>query len=271
MRFGGLIETFRRPREEVKSPYAVDAQPLENPRAVKLGEGLYLVSGSELTHPWDANGMLLVHGDQKVLIDPGSIEGLPNLEKNLRSLGVKLSDITMIIATHGHWDHLSSVGRIKQASGAELYLHGGDKRAVERGDRQRTAAFLYDRDGVPVHVDHRLKDGQVFDVGPHRIRVLHTPGHTPGSVSLEISSAGRKLMFLGDTMTGSVSKRIGSNERKWAESLRKLIAEEPDTLIMGHAPPREIKDAIGHLREGLDQFERGYRDPWFKGMRKYAY
>src|SRR5688572_336344 len=133
-----------------------DVPAVADPHPVTLAEGVHLVCGAELTHPFDASGMLLVGGGHKVLIDPGSIEGLPNMEKNLRKLGVSLSDITMIIATHGHWDHLGTVNRIREASGAKLYLHRGDRKGVETGDRDLTAAFLYDRDAEPTKVDRLL-------------------------------------------------------------------------------------------------------------------
>jgi glyoxylase-like metal-dependent hydrolase (beta-lactamase superfamily II) len=249
-----------------------DIRPIADPHPVKIADGIHLVCGAELTHPWDANGMLVVGGGHKVLIDPGSIEGLPNLERNLRALGVSLEDITMILATHGHWDHLGSVNVIRERSGAKLYLHRNDRRGVERGDRDLTAAFLYDRDAEPIKVDRLLHDGQQFQLGPHLIKVMHTPGHTPGSVSLQIETAGRKILFAGDTVAGGISEKIHSQPKKWPGSLRRLIAEEPDGLIMGHAPAREIKDAVGHLEEALDQYECPYVNPWFRApSRGYRY
>jgi hydroxyacylglutathione hydrolase len=253
--------------------YAKNAQPVAEPKTVEISEGIHLVAGAGLTHPYDANGLLVIGGKQRVLIDPGSVEGLPNLEKNLNSLGVKLSEITMIIATHGHWDHLSSAKKIKELSGARLYVHKHDQKAVEKGDRDLTASFLYDREFDAVHVDHGLKDGQKFKVGEIELRAIHTPGHTPGSVTIEIVEPnGKKMLFTGDTVAGGLSKKINSQPDAWPKSLKRLIATEADTFVMGHGPERAIKDVKGHLEEALDQYESTYWNPWFKGpARAYKY
>src|SRR5919107_669099 len=109
---------------------------------------LELVSGGEISHPWEANAYLIT-GDEPVLIDCGGSEGYPSLTKNLARLGYAPGDVSRVVATHGHWDHLSAMARIREESDAELLVHAADREQVETGDVDLTASFLYDRPFPP--------------------------------------------------------------------------------------------------------------------------
>src|SRR3712207_6430610 len=150
---------------------------------VKLIGHLYIVSNEKLTHPWDANAYLIA-GDEPTLIDCGSSEGYAALKRNLQQLGYAPKDIRKVIATHGHWDHVSGMAQLRAESDAQLFLHAAEREQVETGDPDRTAAFLYDRPFAPVKVDGFLQDGDVLQLGAYQFHVYHTPGHSPGSVSL---------------------------------------------------------------------------------------
>lgn len=93
---------------------------------------LNLVSGGEISHPWDANAYL-ISGDEPMLIDCGGSEGYPALARNLRHLGYEPQDVKKVLATHGHWDHLSAMARMRGESEAALYIHAADREQVETG------------------------------------------------------------------------------------------------------------------------------------------
>jgi hydroxyacylglutathione hydrolase len=229
---------------------------------VRLIGNLYVVAGDKLTHPWDASAYLLA-GDEPTLIDCGSSEGYPALKRNLKQIGYRPRDLRHVIATHGHWDHLSGMQMLRQDSDALLWLHPNDREQVETGDWDGTAAFLYDRPFPPVPVDRCLHNGDVLAIGEQRLHVYHTPGHSPGSVSLWIEISGLKLLIAGDTLWGGYHPRIRSNIDDWIASLDRLLELDFDVASIGHCPPTLIFDAKTKVREARQQLGVLF-DPWFK-------
>lgn len=84
----------------------------------------------------------MITGKEPVLIDCGGANGYPALKRNLGELGVQPQDIAKVIATHGHWDHVSGFAQLAQESSAELWIHQADREQVEQGDYDRTGAFI---------------------------------------------------------------------------------------------------------------------------------
>jgi glyoxylase-like metal-dependent hydrolase (beta-lactamase superfamily II) len=229
---------------------------------VRLIGQLYVVSGNKLTHPWDASAYFIA-GEEPTLIDCGSSTGYPFLKQNLKQLGYEPKDIRQVIATHGHWDHLSGMAQLREESDARLLLHAADRAGVEQGDSERTAAFLYDKSFTPVQVDRTIEDGDLLTAGSYQLHVYHTPGHSPGSVSLWVEINGLKLLIAGDTLYGGYHPRIGSDLEQWRRSLDRLVALDVDVLTIGHSPPSLIFDAKTHIEEARQQFGV-YFNPWFK-------
>ena len=229
---------------------------------VRLLGKFWVVSNDKLTHPWDANSYLIV-GDEPTLIDCGSSEGYPALKRDLKSFGYEPKDIRKVIATHGHWDHLSGMAYLRAESDAQLFLHEAECEHVETGDPNRTAAFLYGRPFLPVKVDHVLRDRDVLDVNGYRFEVFHSPGHSPGSVCLWTEINELKLLVAGDTFWAGFHPRVGSNLDDWARSLDRLLQLEFDVMTIGHCPPTLIFDAKKKAREARQQLGV-YFNPWFK-------
>ena len=229
---------------------------------VRLLGRLYMVSGEEISHPWDASAYL-VAGEEPVLIDCGGSEGYPALQRNLRQLGYEPKDIRRVIATHGHWDHLSAMAQLRKESDAQLFVHEADRDQVETGDTDRTAAFLYGLPFPPVEVNGSLEDGGEFEAGEYRFHTIHTPGHTPGSVSFRVEIEGTKILIAGDALWGGFHPRIRSNLDDWFVSLDRLLELDFDALTIGHSPPRLIPDANTKLKEARRQLGV-YFHPWFE-------
>lgn len=229
---------------------------------VRLLGQFYVVAGDKLTHPWDASAYLIA-GEEPTLIDCGSSEGYQALKRSLKLLGYEPRDIRRVIGTHGHWDHLSGMASLREESDALLYLHEADRAAVESGDQDHTAAYLYGKPFPPVEVNRPLSDGDILRINGYEFRVYHTPGHSPGSISLLTEISGMKLLISGDTWWGGYHPRIGSDLEVWAESLDRLLGLDFDVMTIGHCPPTLIYDAKTKAQEARQQF-RVYLNPWFK-------
>jgi glyoxylase-like metal-dependent hydrolase (beta-lactamase superfamily II) len=226
----------------------------------RLLDEFWLLSGRTLTHPWDATAYL-IKGDEPTLIDCGSSEGYPAMKRALQSFGYQPRDITKVIATHCHWDHLSGMALLREESDAKLYIHDADRWPVENGDYERTSAFIYDRPFPPVQVDGLLHDGDVLPISGLEFTVYHTPGHTPGSICLWTEINGTKLLIAGDTVWGGYHPRIASDLDAWSHSLDRLLRLDFDVLTFGHYPAL-IPDAKPKVERARQAFGT-YFDPWF--------
>jgi hydroxyacylglutathione hydrolase len=227
----------------------------------QLLDELWITSGPALTHRLDASAYL-IKGDQPTLIDCGSKDGYPALRAALHDFGYEPRDIVRVIGTHGHWDHVSAMALLREESDAELYLHDADRCAVETGDFDLTAAFLYDRSFTPVTVDHVLNDGDVLDVNGLSLRVIHTPGHTPGSICLLTEIAGQRVLIAADTLWGGYHPKIRSDIDAWQRSIDRLLQEDFDVATIGHMPPTLIANAKDKVSNARTWFGALF-NPWF--------
>lgn len=158
-----------------------------------------------------------------VLIDPG---GDP--EKILDAVSRKRLDVRYILCTHGHADHLYAAAALREELGAMVCMHEADAAFFGKG--------ASGGDGSPFpHIDVRLKEGLILTFGGRDALVIHTPGHTPGSVCFLV---GRHL-FTGDTLFVGAAGRTdlaGGSLDELLDSIReKLLPLSGDTIVWpGH-------------------------------------
>jgi glyoxylase-like metal-dependent hydrolase (beta-lactamase superfamily II) len=178
---------------------------------------------------------------EAAIIDPGD-----EPEKILRA--AKGLEVKLLLLTHGHLDHVSGTRRLKEATGAPILIHEAD-RALYEGLRGQYAAApgLFGLSLGPGHdplpADGTLTEGQEVAFGPRRLRVIHTPGHTPGCCSF----LGDGLLFPGDTLfCGGIGRTDlgGGDLDQEMESIRsKLYTLDPRTAVYpGHGPETSIGD-----------------------------
>ena len=177
---------------------------------------------------YSSNCFLLCSGEECAVVDP-SID----CEDILSAAALRDCRIKYIILTHGHFDHMHSLGDLKKATGAPVYIHKNDAKCLTD-----PAFSLYTYFGYPETVfdaaDVALNGGEVLTLGDEEIKIIHTPGHTPGCICLLMGED----MLTGDTLFDMSVGRYDfprSDGVKLRESIKMLYSDYPLVRIYpGH-------------------------------------
>ncbi len=195
-----------------------------------------------------------------VMIDCGSGFGFNRLVRNIESLGFHPGNISTLILTHCHVDHVGGAGLFRTHFGTRLIMHRLDAEIVERADPKLTAAFCFNIDFQPLHIDIAL-NGQEESLafGACRLVCLHTPGHTPGSLSVYLDTEGKRVLFAQD-IGAPLLKEFDCDPDAWVESIDKLFAVDADILCDGHSGAYGPKHVVKkYLKYCIDNQRRmGY-------------
>jgi hydroxyacylglutathione hydrolase len=169
---------------------------------------------------------------QALVVDPG--DALPAIREKLARHGLT---VTAVVATHAHLDHVGALSGLGEATGAPTCLHPDDA-FLYRQLAMQAALF-----GLPTPpsgpVTRWIKEGDSLAFGRHAAQVIHTPGHTPGSVCFWVEGA--SLLFSGDTLfQGSVGRTDlwGGDHGVLMRSIReRLLTLPPEARVLpGHGP-----------------------------------
>jgi hydroxyacylglutathione hydrolase len=183
------------------------------------------------------NCYILQSGKEAIIIDPG--DEADRIRRFLTDLGAKPS---RIVATHTHFDHVLGVDGLKAETAAPFSIHKDDLLLLE-AMQERVRQFMGFSVPPPPKVDSFLKHGDEIVLGNETIRVLHTPGHSPGSISL----AGRGYVFTGDALFNQSIGRTdlpGGNYETLIHSITEQLfrLEDNTTVYPGHGSETTIGD-----------------------------
>uniref|UniRef100_A0AAU3H8S7 MBL fold metallo-hydrolase n=1 Tax=Streptomyces sp. NBC_01401 TaxID=2903854 RepID=A0AAU3H8S7_9ACTN len=193
-------------------------------------------------------------GTDLTLIDAGHRHAAAAIADGVRGLGLDPAGISRVVLTHGHRDHCGAAQELADAYGAQILAHALDAPVV-RGDEPVPEPVLHDwerplyahgltvPEAPPTRVDRELADGDELPFGGGA-RVVHSPGHTPGSIGIHLPR--HKVLFTGDSVARVDRVILGVFNTDHAQamaSFRRLAALGPDVACFGHGDPLTVDTA----------------------------
>lgn len=235
---------------------------VENSRGsiVQLEEGIFLIPGRKAE---GCNIFVLKGSHKAALIDVGMPSDHDLLCSSLADIGLRIDDVSMVILTHEHIDHVGGLHRLPKRIVVAAHARAANKLQLDDEFSMMSSAFGAEK--TSGHVDIHLEDGSLIDLGGIRLRTVYTPGHCSGSICLYEPARG--AMFTSDTIfaggvlggifaSGNISDYINSLER-----LRefRLVSMYPGHGKMSMHPAddleRAIKGSLLLLSDTRDLFE----------------
>jgi metallo-beta-lactamase class B len=233
---------------------------------------------------WDLSTYLITTSQGNILINTGFPDTVPQIKEGIEKLGFKLSDTKILMATHGHIDHVAGMAELKRMTGAKMIMSEQDAVLLEDGGK---SDFRFG-DGVhqqfePVKVDQRLKNGDKVRLGDVEITAHHHPGHTKGATSytLTVKENGKDYHVIIANMPGinpgvkvSGMPKYPAIATDYGRSFHDLKEMQIDVFLASHAAqfklhdkykpgdpynPDRFVDPKG-FRTELDRLEKLYRD-----------
>jgi glyoxylase-like metal-dependent hydrolase (beta-lactamase superfamily II) len=173
---------------------------------------------------------------EAMVIDPGD-----EVDDILAILKKENLTLKQIVVTHAHIDHVGGAMKLKRATGAPILMNQNDYALLKMLDMQ--AAWIGMRPPGPVEIDESADDGRVLQIGSIAANVIHTPGHTEGSICLFMPS--EKKLIAGDTLfAGSIGRTDlpGGSFEKIIRSIHNSLMSLPDDVVVipGHGPATDI-------------------------------
>ncbi|SKC70110.1 MBL fold metallo-hydrolase [Maledivibacter halophilus] len=172
--------------------------------------------------------------NEAAVIDPGG-----DADDILKKINKNVLDVKYIILTHGHGDHIGAVREIKEKTGAKILIHSKDEALLK--DAEKNLSSLMSGPDVSLTADRLLNDGDIVDVGELELKIIHTPGHTPGGISIKVED----VLITGDTLfAGSIGRTDfeGGSFEKIIKSIKNklLIYDDSTKVLPGHGPASTI-------------------------------
>ena len=222
------------------------------------------------------SAFLIVTPKGDILTDGGLPESAGAIEKNIQTLGFKLSDVKILLNSHAHFDHSGGLAKLKADTGAKLTASTGDQPFLESG--HITFGPSAQIDTAPVKVDRAVKEGDTVKLGGVTLTAHVTPGHTKGCTTwtMNLTEAGvaHKVMFFcsltvaGNSLVGnSAYPNIVSDYRA---SFARLKTMDADIFLAPHGNQFSLTEKLAKMKPGAPNpfIDAGEKDRVLAGMEK---
>lgn len=210
-------------------------------------------------HRLGVNVYLIDGGSEWALIDIGFIDTVDEIVELIRQMDFSLSACKMVIGTHADADHVQGMARAREVLKTKTAAHPLSVGPLESGDEILTYATIKAQ-GIeipmpPCKIDILLNEGDTLAIGNLKLKVWHTPGHTPGQVSFKMGN----LLFSADNIykdscVGVIDAHHGSSIPDFVTSLKRILKDDVEFLLPSHGPvfrhdKRILQKAIDRLTE----------------------
>ena len=221
---------------------------VKDDRIIELQPSIFRLKGEDTS-----SHSYLIRGDYKnVLIDSGVDKNFSKLQKSLLTLGLKIRDIDIVINTHEHFDHIGANRYFQDYALIAAHRFAATKITVE--DRYVTMYKSGDLNAPSLKVHLWLESKSRFNLGNYSLNIIHTPGHTSGSIC--IYEPVREILFAGDTVfAGGTLSYIGESGSvgDYIDSISHLATRKINELYPGHgkiskSPEEDMQKAILNAR-----------------------
>lgn len=190
---------------------------------------------------FDSN-VYLIDDEMLTLVDAGTGLFSDAAKERMKKLGFSPAEIDLLVNTHCHFDHAGGDPDFVGPSSCEVAIHESEAGVLEKGDATISCSSMFGEPFRPVKVSHTLRDGNTLDLGKIILEVLHTPGHTAGSVCLYDRK--NRVLFSGDTVfCGGVGRTDlpTGDAAALRQSLERLKSLPVEKLYPGHGPFAETE------------------------------
>jgi metallo-beta-lactamase class B len=226
--------------------------PITNPNYVKPFPPLRIASNLYYVGTYDLAVYLIPTTAGHILINTGVNDSTAAIRSNIQTAGFKFEDIRLLLATHGHWDHVAAMAEIKRLTGARMLMHEADADLLESGGGM-DFRFPQGRGTIyePVKVDQRLKDGDKVRLGDVELTVMHHPGHTKGATSFSytLTEGSRAYnVLIANMATINPGVQVGfmpafpEITKAYASTLQRQKQLRPDIWVSSHAGHFNLHD-----------------------------
>ena len=200
-----------------------------------------LYSGS-----WLSNCYVLINQDRTGVSHAAVVDPSADANKIIDFLRASGASLDMIILTHGHFDHIMSLDALRALTGAQAYIHASDAELLSDGYKN-AYSFFFSEDFSQKKAEKTLLDGEILTLGDEKIKVIHLPGHTQGSIGL----IGNGFLLTGDTLFDGGSGRTdlyGGDSMQLYSSIG-ILRELDENLII--YPGHGNSATLGHALDGI--------------------
>lgn len=198
----------------------------------------------------NCNTYLIRSPEKNILIDPGHISYFDHVRNGLRQLGLSVEDIDLVICTHAHPDHIEAVNLFVEFQ-ALFCMHETDWKMIQEMAPYMKSMMSADLAGL--EPDFLLTEGNLL-VGETELEVYHTPGHSPGSVTLYWPDT--MALFTGDLIfNGGIGRTDlpGGNGSQLKNSIRRIAKVDAERLLSGHG---DVLSGNESVKDNFEQVER---------------
>jgi len=238
---------------------------------MKLTNDVYLVGGGDygfnLTHRLDCHTYLVDGDGELALIDAGFGPGTEEILDLIRADGFDPGDISTIVVTHYHADHVGGAAALRRATGARVcagveaapFIRVADAEQIGLNWAKQFGFYPADYEWEPCDVDEELTDGSRISVGNFELELVATPGHCMGHYCVRMVGTDRTYMFASDCVFwgGAIILQNvkDSNLQEYAASCNKIAQLEWDALLPGHHLI-SLRNGRRHAEAAANEFNR---------------